>query len=110
MNPKKLKRNFLREFHHYAGKMIAADKALSAILFDENNPQWELVSDLCCGAEEEMENFLGKWLSEVTVHFIDTDHATLEELRVFFDETVNNYEPLNNTEYGWYVTHSDFCV
>jgi len=109
MKPKKLKRNFLRDFHSHAAKMIIADKALSTIPYDEENTEWNTAFDLHRDAQVEMEKFLGNWLAEVTDRFYDTDYSMLKELRVFFDEVVNNYEPLKNTDFDWYVTHSDFA-
>ena len=110
MKLKKLKRNFLRDFHKYAGQMIIGQKAMNAVTFDidEDDPRWEEASQLYCNAENEMENFLGQWLVKVTELFFDTDYATLEELRAFFDETVGNYESFHRYEVDFSATHTDF--
>ena len=112
MKPKKLKRNFLRDFHKYAGQMIIGQKAMNAVTFDidEDDPRWEEASELYYNAESEMDDYLGQWLVKVTDHFIDTDYATLEELRAFFDEIINNYEPFRRYEIDYGPTHDHFSV
>ena len=111
MKPAKLKRNFLRDFHKYAREMIVAEKAFDSLPdeVEDGDPLWEKTVELSVTAESRMEDFLGQWIADVTEHFILADYATLEELRQFFDDTVNNYAPFDRNNIDYCVYHDDFA-